>query len=71
LAWRASITHEVNFCIEAVRERHAQHKKPNIFYTDQGGGFTSITFAQVLKDTNIAISVDGEEASRDDVLSKG
>jgi hypothetical protein len=54
-----------------VRERHARHKKPNIFNTDLGGGFTSITFAQVLKDTNIAISVDGEEASRDDVLSKG
>ena len=71
LAWRASITQEVNFCIEAVKEGHARHEKPNIFNTDQGGRFTSITFAQVLKDTNIAISMDGEEASRDDVLSKG
>jgi hypothetical protein len=71
LAWRASIIHEVNFCIEAAKEGHARHDEPNIFNTDQGGRFTAITFAQVLKDTNITISMDGKEASRDDVLSKG
>ena len=36
LAWRVSITMEVEFCLEAVEEAMARHGKPNIFNTDQG-----------------------------------
>ena len=36
LAWRVSITMEVDFCLEAVEEALARHGKPEIFNTDQG-----------------------------------
>jgi putative transposase len=41
LAWRLSITMEVDFCIEAVEEALATYGRPEIFNTDQGsqGGF--------------------------------
>jgi putative transposase len=41
LAWRVSITLDVDFCIEAVEEALARFGKPEIFNTDQGslGGF--------------------------------
>ena len=34
LAWRVSITMEVDFCLEAVEEALARHGKPTIFNTD-------------------------------------
>ena len=36
LAWRASITMDAAFCIEALQEAPARHGKPEIFNTDQG-----------------------------------
>jgi len=68
LAWRLSITLEVDFCIEAVKEAMAKHGKPDIFNTDQGSQFTSIDFIKMLKDANIAISMDGKSAWRDNVF---
>jgi len=41
LAWRLSITMEVDFCLEAVEEALAKHGRPEIFNTDQGSQFTS------------------------------
>ena len=41
LAWRLSITLEVEFCLEAVEEALARHGRPEIFNTDQGSQFTS------------------------------
>src|SRR5680860_680747 len=67
LAWRLSITLEVGFCIEAVEEALARYGKPDIFNTDQGSQFTSIDFIKMLKDADIAISMDGKGAWRDNV----
>ncbi len=68
LSWRLSITLEVDFCIEALEEALAQHGKPDIFNTDQGSQFTSQAFTQILKDAEIAISMDGKGAWRDNVF---
>jgi putative transposase len=68
LAWRLSITLEADFCTEAVEEALARHGKPDIFNTDQGSQFTSLAFTQVLKDAEIAISMDGKGAWRDNVF---
>ncbi len=68
LSWRLSITLEADFCIQAVKEALALHSKPDIFNTDQGSQFTSIAFTQVLKDAEIAISMDGRGAWRDNVF---
>ena len=68
LAWRISITMEVEFCLEAVREAMARHGKPEIFNTDQGSQFTSAEFTGLLADSGIAISMDGKGAWRDNVF---
>ena len=68
LAWRLSITLSADFCIEALEEALARHGRPEIFNTDQGSQFTSIDFIKVLKDAEIAISMDGKGAWRDNVF---
>lgn len=68
LAWRVSITMEVDFCLEAVEEALARHGKPEIFNTDQGSQFTSADFTGVLLANAIAISMDGGGAWRDNVF---
>ncbi|WP_193559555.1 MULTISPECIES: IS3 family transposase [Rhizobium/Agrobacterium group] len=68
LSWRLSITMEAAFCIEAVEEALARYGKPEIFNTDQGSQFTSIDFTAVLKKAEIAISMDGKGAWRDNVF---
>jgi len=65
LAWRASITLETAFCIEAVEDAMARYGRPEIFNTDQGSQFTSIDFIKLLKDAKISISMDGKGAWRD------
>jgi putative transposase len=68
LAWRVSITMEVDFCLEAVEEALARHGKPDIFNTDQGSQFTSAPFTGLLLKNGIAISMDGRGAWRDNVF---
>jgi putative transposase len=68
LAWRLSITLSADFCVEALEEALARHGKPEIFNTDQGSQFTSTDFIKVLKDAEIAISMDGKGAWRDNVF---
>ena len=68
LAWRLSITMEVDFCIEAVEEALAKYPKPEIFNTDQGSQFTSAAFIGLLLENKIAISMDGRGSWRDNVF---
>ena len=68
LAWRLSITLSADFCVEALEEALARHGKPEIFNTDQGSQFSSTDFTKVLKDAEIAISMDGRGAWRDNVF---
>lgn len=68
LAWRVSITMEADFCVEALEEALARYGKPEIFNTDQGSQFTSQAFTSVLLREEIAISMDGRGAWRDNVI---
>lgn len=68
LAWRVSISMEVDFCVEALEEALARFGKPEIFNTDQGSQFTSVAFTGVLLREKIAISMDGRGAWRDNVI---
>jgi putative transposase len=68
LAWRLSISMEVEFCLEAVEEALAKYGRPEIFNTDQGSQFTSEAFTGLLRDNGIAISMDGKGAWRDNVF---
>jgi putative transposase len=68
LAWRVSITMDVEFCLEAVGEALARHGRPEIFNTDQGSQFTSAAFTGLLLENAISISMDGRGAWRDNVF---
>ncbi|HMI16118.1 MAG TPA: integrase core domain-containing protein, partial [Bradyrhizobium sp.] len=46
----------------------ARHGKPDIFNTDQGSQFTGAAFTGVLANNDIAISMDGKGAWRDNVF---
>jgi putative transposase len=68
LAWRLSITLEVEFCLEAVEEALVRHGRPEIFNTDQGSQFTSAASTGLLMANAIAVSMDGRGAWRDNVF---
>ena len=68
LSWRLSITLDADFCVEALEEALARYSKPEIFNTDQGSQFTSVAFTRILKGADIAISMDGRGAWRDNVF---
>ena len=68
LAWRVSITMDTDFCIAAVEEAIARFGTPEIFNTDQGSQFTSAAFIALLREHQIAISMDGKGCWRDNVF---
>lgn len=68
LAWRVSISMEVDFCLDAVDEALARHGRPEIFNTDQGSQFTSAAFTELLAENTIKISMDGRGSWRDNVF---
>jgi putative transposase len=68
LSWRLSITMEAAFCVETLEEALAHHGRPEIFNTDQGSQLTGAAFTGVLARNDIAISMDGKGARRDNVF---
>jgi putative transposase len=68
LSWRLSITMEAAFCVETLEDALARYGKPDIFNTDQGSQFTGSAFTGVLANNDIAISMDGKGAWRDNVF---
>ena len=68
LSYRVSITMEADFCVEALEEALTKYGAPGIFNTDQGSQFTSELFTDVLIANEIAISMDGKGAWRDNVF---
>ena len=77
LAWRASISLDAEFCIEALGEALARYGKPVMLRpavvglrlnSDQGSQFTSTAFTAVLLREKITISMDGKSCWRDNVF---
>ena len=68
LAWRLSNTMDSRFCIEALNDALTKYGRPEIFNTDQGSQFTSLDFTGVLKDAEIAISMDGRGRCLDNIF---
>jgi putative transposase len=67
LTWRLSNTMDVHFCIEALEEALRKYGTPAIFNTDQGSQFTADDFTNILKDSNIEISMDGKGRALDNI----
>ena len=68
LAWRLSNSLTTDFCIEAVEEAIARHRRPEIFNTDQGSQFTDGGFVALLVSHGILQSMDGKGCWRDNVF---
>jgi putative transposase len=68
LAWEVSVTMEEGFCVSALQSALRRQGRPQIFNTDQGAQFTGETFTGVLKDANVAISMDGKGRAADNIM---
>ena len=68
LSWRLSNTLDARFCTEALTEALERYGRPQIFNSDQGSQFTSQEFTSVLKDSGVAISMDGRGRCLDNIF---
>jgi putative transposase len=67
LSWRLSNTLDTEFCLEALEEALSQGC-PEIFNTDQGVQFTSVSFTTRLETAGIKVSMDGKGRCLDNVF---
>lgn len=68
LSWRISNTLDTEFCVQALKEAIFLYGIPEIFNTDQGSQYTSLSFTNILKDHGIKISMDGKGRWMDNVF---
>ncbi len=68
LAWRLSNTMEADFCVAALEEAIARHRRPDNVNTDRGSRFTCFAFTATLKAAGIRISMDGRGRWMDNVF---
>jgi putative transposase len=68
LSWRLSNTLDTSFCLDALDEALDRFGEPEIFNTDQGAQFTSEAFTGRLRETGIAISMDGRGRCIDNIF---
>jgi putative transposase len=68
LSWRVSNTMDSGFCVDCLKEALQTYGEPEIFNSDQGSQFTSDAFTGVLKERNIAISMDGRGRALDNIF---
>ncbi len=69
LSWEISTTLEVDFCIRAL-EKALFFATAEIFNSDQGSQFTSVTFLKCLEERNIQISMNGKGRAMDNVFTE-
>ena len=67
LSWSLSLTLEIDFCLEALKNAFRRWGQPEIFNSDQGSHFTSEKFTGALKAKQIAISMDGRGRCMDNI----
>ena len=67
LSWRLSNTLDGRSCLEAL-ESALEGGKPEIFNTDQGSQFTSMSFTGRLESAGVSVSMDGRGRALDNVF---
>nr|VFK44628.1 MAG: putative transposase [Candidatus Kentron sp. TC] len=68
LTWEISVTMEEAFRVSALESALRRHGRPQIFNTDQGTQFTGEAFTGVLRDADVAISMDGKGRAMDNIM---
>ena len=69
VSWQTSTSLEVDFCLSAL-DKALELGCPEIFNTDQGSQFTSLSFTQMLIDKSIKISMDGRGRFHDNIFTE-
>jgi putative transposase len=67
LSWEISNTLDVYFCLNAL-DKALRSGKPEIFNTDQGSQFTSLSFVNKVLDNNIRLSMDSKGRALDNIF---
>lgn len=67
ISWRLSIFIDAAFCVEALGAA-LSGGRPEIFNSDQGSQFTSEAFTKPLRDSGVAISMDGRGRYLDNIF---
>ena len=67
LSWRLSNTLDVEFCLEALDEA-LNRSCPEVFNTDQGAQFTSVSYTARLEAAGAKVSMDGKGRCLDNVF---
>jgi putative transposase len=68
LAWRISNTMDAGFCVNSLQQVLQQYGRPEIFNSDQGSQFTCQAFTDVLKQHDVAISMNGRGRALDNIF---
>ena len=68
LSWRLSNTMDVSFCLDALDAALSSGRLPDIFNSDQGSQFTSLSFTSRLQQAGIPISMDGRGRCFDNIF---
>jgi putative transposase len=68
LSYQISNSLEIHFCLDVLKEALSLFPKPQIFNSDQGSQFTSEQFTNILKENEIAISMDSKGRALDNII---
>jgi putative transposase len=67
LSWEISNSLDVHFCLSAL-DKALRSGKPEIFNTDQGSQFTSLSFVNKVLDNKIKLSMDSKGRALDNIF---
>ncbi len=67
LSWEISNSLDVHFCLSAL-DKALRSGKPEIFNTDQGSQFTSLSFVNKVLDNNVRLSMDSKGRALDNIF---
>ena len=67
LSWEISNSLDVHFCLSSL-DKALRSGKPEIFNTDQGSQFTSLSFVKKVLDNNIKLSMDSKGRALDNIF---
>ena len=68
LSWKLSNTIDISLTTSILKEALSKYPKPKIFNTDQGSQYTAKEHINILKQHNIAISMDAKGRSIDNIV---
>lgn len=67
LSWEISTSMDSSFCVSALKRAMRLYGKPEIFNTDQGAQYTCKDFQDILRNSEVKISMNGKGRALDNI----